>query len=579
MASTTTIPLPRRLPPNVTPEAFQTFISRAQSIVGVENVTVVDSQNPLEDGTYMDNCKTHDMHAVYERDYFVASAIVAPRGVPEVQAIVKLANEFVVPVWPFSAGRNVGYGGTAPRVPGSVGIELGKNMNKILEVSVEGAYALVEPGVTYFSLYDHLVKTGLREHLWIDVPDVGGGSIIGNAVERGVGYTPYGDHFMMHCGMEIVLPNGELVRTGMGALPEPGNTPGLAAHEQKPNKAWQLFNYGFGPYNDGIFTQSNLGIVVKMGIWLMPNPGGYQAYMITFPRDDDLSAIVDKIRPLRLQMVLQNVPTIRHILLDAAVQNPKSHYTDKNTPLTEADMDEIAAKLNLGRWNFFGAVYGPEPIRAALLEAIKAAFLTIPGSKFYLPEDRKEERGVLHMRSDTLQGIPSLDELKWVDWIPNGGHLFFSPIAKISGADAALQYEVTKRRCREAGFDFIGNFLVGMRDMHHIVCLVFDREDPEQRLRVRWLMRTMVKDCAAHGWGEYRTHLALMDQIANTYNFNDNALMKLNETIKNALDPNGIMAPGKNGVWPATYDKEQWVLGGDEEWAPPGTQAAAGTKE
>ncbi|KAJ4415976.1 hypothetical protein N0V85_002478, partial [Neurospora sp. IMI 360204] len=562
-----------------TPEAFQAFISRAQSIVGAENVTVVDPQNPLEDGTYMNNCKAHDMHSVYERDYFVASAVVAPRGVSEVQAIVKLANEFIVPVWPFSAGRNVGYGGTAPRVPGSVGIELGKNMNKVLEVSVEGAYALVEPGVTYFSLYDYLVKTGLREHLWIDVPDLGGGSIIGNAVERGVGYTPYGDHFMMHCGMEVVLPNGELVRTGMGALPEPGNAPGLAPHEQKPNKTGQLFNYGFGPYNDGIFTQSNLGIVVKMGIWLMPNPGGYQAYMITFPRDDDLSAIVDKIRPLRLQMILQNTPTLRHILLDAAVHNPKSHYTDKNTPLSEAEMDEIAAKLNLGRWNFYGAVYGPEPIRAVLLEAIKAAFLTIPGSNFYLPEDRTEENSILRIRSDTLQGIPSLDELRWVDWLPNGGHLFFSPIAKISGADAALQYEITKRRCQEAGFDFIGTFIVGMRDLHYIVCIVFDREDPEQRLRARWLMRTMIKDCVAHGWGEYRTHLALMDQIANTYNFNDNALMKLNETIKNALDPNGIMAPGKNGVWPAGYDKEQWVLGGEEEWAPPGTQAAAATKE
>jgi hypothetical protein len=39
---------------------------------------------------------------------------------------------------------------------------------------------------------------------------------------------------------------------------------------------------------------------VLIGHQLMPNPGGYQAYMITFPRDDNLSAIVDTIRPLRL---------------------------------------------------------------------------------------------------------------------------------------------------------------------------------------------------------------------------------------------------------------------------------------
>jgi hypothetical protein len=56
-----------------------------------------------------------------------------------------------------------------------------------------------------------------------------------------------------------------------------------------------------------------------------------------------------------------------------------------------------------------------------------------------------------------------------------------------------------------------------------------------------------------------------MDQIANTYNFNDNALMRLNETIKNALDPNGILAPGKNGIWPQGYDKGTWVLREDEE--------------
>lgn len=64
---------------------------------------------------------------------------------------------------------------------------------------------------------------------------------------------------MMHCGLEVVLPDGSLVRTGMGALPPPNADPSVPPDEQPANECWQLFNYGFGPYNDGIFTQSSLG--------------------------------------------------------------------------------------------------------------------------------------------------------------------------------------------------------------------------------------------------------------------------------------------------------------------------------
>lgn len=56
-------------------------------------------------------------------------------------------------------------------------------------------------------------------------------------------------------------------------------------------------------------------------------------------------------------MVLQNVPTLRSILMDAAVHGNKKSFSNSDKPLTDAELDEIAKKLDLGRWNFYGALY------------------------------------------------------------------------------------------------------------------------------------------------------------------------------------------------------------------------------
>lgn len=171
--------------------------------------------------------------------------------------------------------------------------------------------------------------------------------------------------------------------------------------------------------------------------------------------------------------------------MDAAVHHPKSYYTDSDAALTDAQLDKIAKDLDLGRWNFYGALYvsqpcqsylypilirrwngqGPEPIRNVLWSVIKESFSKIPGAKFYFPEDRPEENSILRTRAQTLQGIPTYDELRWIDWLPNGAHLFFSPISKITGDDAVLQYQITRKRCEEAGLEAICDFVVGMREM------------------------------------------------------------------------------------------------------------------
>lgn len=115
-------------------------------------------------------------------------------------------------------------------------IDLGRRMNSILDISAEDYTCLLEPGVSFYALHDALKQRGLDKHMWVDVPDLGGGSVVGNTLDRGVGYTPYGDHWACHSGLEVVLPTGEVIRTGMGALPG--------------SNTWQAFPYGFGPYSE-----------------------------------------------------------------------------------------------------------------------------------------------------------------------------------------------------------------------------------------------------------------------------------------------------------------------------------------
>lgn len=90
----------------------------------------------------------------------VCSAIAYPAAVSEVQVIVRWANEFKIPVYPISMGRNLGYGGSAPNLPGSVVVDLGRHMNKVLKIDGDNASCMVEPGVSYYKLYEEIQKTG-----------------------------------------------------------------------------------------------------------------------------------------------------------------------------------------------------------------------------------------------------------------------------------------------------------------------------------------------------------------------------------------------------------------------------------
>ena len=454
---------------------------------------------------------------------------VAPASAEEVQAIVRLANEHGVPLWPIGRGKNFGYGGAAPHSRNVVMLDMVR-MNRILEVDVEAGYCVLEPGVGFDDLYEHLTSNKIP--LWMSAPAHTWGSVVGNALERGVGYTPYGEHASKICGLEIVTGDGSLLRTGMGAMPG--------------SKTWNLFPYGFGPAWDAAFMQSNFGIVTKMGLWLMPEPEHTLNLAMALERVEDLPPAIDALRPLKLDGTVVANPSFGNVIRGLATRGTRTQFYDGPGAMPADKLDAARKAAGIGHWNFSVRLFGDERINRINAEKVRGAFAPAVPYEFEASEWK---------RGEALRGsgspTPTLSALGVVDWRGgSGAHLTFSPVSAFSGAEAWKQYSTLRPMFEKAGFDYYGGFTAGQRYMNHITMILFDRADPEMAGRANALFDELIAVAAKNGWGEYRTHTLWYDDIAATYSYNDNALLKWNEKVKDAVDPGGIIAPGKMGIWP-----------------------------
>ncbi len=477
----------------------------------------------------------HDPYPFQDPALTAPSAVVRPGSVEEIRAILAIANEHRLPLWTVSCGRNHGYGGPAPRVPGSVVMELAR-MNRVLEVDDRSGYCLIEPGVRFFDLHDHLRDNGHR--LWASVPANGWGSVMGNALERGLGATAYGEHAERVCGLEVILAGGELMRTGMGALPG--------------GKAWQLYRHGFGPSADGLFMQSNLGVVTKMGLHLMPTPEVFRVCDVKLKRESDLGPLIDAVRPLKLNETIQTQVICHHGVEVTAVVTTRDRWLQPHERVTPEVMARMLEELNLGAWNVRFGLYGPKAMVDARLEVARAAFADIPGAEFVSREYPGDAPVAEIAEGDRVHaGIPWMSDISIVNWWgPRGGHLGFAPVAPVDAQDALKLMAMARKRCDEFGFDYMAGIGVSARHMTPVTMVLFDTADLDQRARAHALLRALIEDAGAAGYGEYRTHIAMMDLVAGQYGWNDHAQQRFNTTLKDALDPNGVLSPGKQGVWP-----------------------------
>lgn len=465
----------------------------------------------------------------------VPAAVIFPASTEEVQRIVQAANHYRVQVYPISTGNNIGLGSRAPARSGQIVLDLGYRMNRILQVDDKLCFAEVEPGVSFQMLHDELDRLGGKLMISATSGPPHGG-ILGNALDRGAGYGPYADHFGMLCGMEVVLGNGEVIRTGDGNL-----------NQDNGNLLnWHVSKYSFGPALDGLFAQSNYGIVTKTGIWLMPRPPAAQSFHFVFPEDDDIEEIIDLVRPLKLSGFVPSLLRVANDLYALATEEENFEYqAGSKTSISLEGRKKLQEKHGLGAWQVSGMFYGAsnEAI-APLIKRVRGQF-EHSGKAKYISHDEAMNIPPLRIAINAMTGVPSSAELGMLKWRRGNGNAWFLPGTPMDGKRALDLEHVGRKIYAKHGMDYIIMHVATSRFARGLHVLVWNKDDDDENARADTCYRELTEEFAKRGVGVGRVP-------ADYYDLHSKqtlpALQNTLRSIKQALDPNGVISPGKYGI-------------------------------
>jgi 4-cresol dehydrogenase (hydroxylating) len=501
--------------------------------------------------------------------------VIKPASTAQVQQIVKTVQQYNLSnedskfsISTVSSGKNWGYSAQEPSFDNAILMKLSRIKQLDNYDNKQGTITLT-PGVTQQDLYDYLQQQGGK--FWMDAtgssPQC---SIIGNTLERGFGHTEYGDHFNHVCNFEVIMADGSIINTGFKQFSKNGVVPVAA----------DCYKWGIGPYIDGLFTQSNFGIVTKMTLWLMPKPEHFEAFFISIKDESKIADLIDALQPLKLNGTIKSSA---HIGNDHKAIQALSFYpwekTKNQTPLPESLKNTLKKKFMINAWSVSGAFYGTKAEVRVWKKILKKAVKDVTNDvkfidqstlslaiklksilSFFTGIDFNTNIPLLEKIFRLKQGIPTnhfIPSTYWRKKTPpdtidgldptqdNVGLLWLAPIAPIDGQHVKRMVEIINaiqiKYSYEPGLSIT---LLTERTLDCVVSLVYDRDIQGEDLKALACHDEMFETLTNEGYFPYR----LSSHAHKAFSKIDSSLSPVLRSLKQHMDPESTLSPQKYNI-------------------------------
>lgn len=505
---------------------------------------------------------------------FQLAAAISLTNHRDIKRLIELAIEHNFTIQPISSGNNWGYGSISHADDREVVLlDLG-SMNKITPIDKELGLISVQPGVTQQQLYDYMAQ-----HDWhYMTPVTGAGpscSILSNAIERGYGITPYTDHFAAVNKVTAIIPNPKfwdnetntcLYESGVGAIDLSDDK--LIDH---------TFKWGLGSYVEGLFTQSSMAIVTDITLRLAEKPEDFTSFYIKVNNPDKLPEAITFIRnTLRdFEGIVGSINLMdKRRLLSMVAKNPNGNGS--HTVMTDEQIEKLARKNDISEWMIVGSIYGRKPIVRAAKKIISrgAGFAdqTIYSDGLLIKVGKlvsnlfpigflkaaKEQLQALDEGIDIMLGKPQQVALPLAYWrnprvMPDKskvmdpdsdecGLLWYAPLIPMNVKKIADFVDFIRATTPKYNIEPLITFTNLKHDcIDSTIPIIFDVKNPEARQNAFDCVNELFEEGRKRGYVPYRMNV---NQQRDTLS-PDAMHWKVVKDLKQTLDPNNVIAPGR----------------------------------